>query len=184
VYPSQYDIILNSTASNNFTGIQMANSGTKDSARFGAGGMPAALQLARDNGICYWEIWNDDLLNPDFDSLLTHTHCSSTTSVHDIAGSEEGFTSASPKSMLLYSNYPNPFNPSTTIRFYLPKTSIISLIVTDALGREITRLIDSEERDDGDHSVTLTIKDLPSGMYMYRLAGEGEVRTHGMLLLK
>ena len=71
VYPSQYAILQNSAVNCIFTGIQMAYSGTKDTAVFGAGGMPAALQLAIDNDVYYWEIWNQDILNPEFEELLT-----------------------------------------------------------------------------------------------------------------
>jgi hypothetical protein len=75
VYPSQYNILKNSAANNVFTGVQFANNGTDDSAKFGPGGMPAALQLAKDDGICYWEIWNQDILNAKFDTLLSNAAC-------------------------------------------------------------------------------------------------------------
>lgn len=69
VYPSQYSILTNSANNNSFTGVQFAYSGTTDSAQFGMGGMPAAMQLAVTSKICYWELWNQDILNSKFDSL-------------------------------------------------------------------------------------------------------------------
>ncbi len=70
VYPKQYEIIKNSASSKLFSGVQMAYSHTKDSAKFGNGGMPEALNLAINDGIYYWEIWNEDLLNTKFDSIF------------------------------------------------------------------------------------------------------------------
>ena len=85
VYPAEYTILQNSAVNNDFTGIQMAYSGTSDSASFGAGGMPAALQLAIGQGVCYWELWNQDILNAAFDSLLSHASCSPATSIGNTA---------------------------------------------------------------------------------------------------
>lgn len=70
VYPAQYKILQNSADSLNFAGVQMAYSHTKDSSKFGAGGLPAALDLAINDGVYYWEFWNEDLLNTKFDSLF------------------------------------------------------------------------------------------------------------------
>lgn len=75
VYPAQYALLQNSAANDPFSGIQMAKNGTTDSAAFGAGGMPAALQLAIDQQICYWEIWNQDLLNAAFETTLSAAEC-------------------------------------------------------------------------------------------------------------
>ncbi|MFT3743607.1 MAG: carboxypeptidase-like regulatory domain-containing protein [Pyrinomonadaceae bacterium] len=70
VYPSQYTILQNSTSNNLFTGIQMAYSGLNSASSFGPGGMPAALDLAIQNNIKYWEIWNVDITSGSFDTLL------------------------------------------------------------------------------------------------------------------
>jgi len=75
VYPSQYTILQNSTTENNFTGIQMAASGESNPSAFGTGGMPAALNLAISNNVCYWEIWNNDITSGNFDSILSTATC-------------------------------------------------------------------------------------------------------------
>lgn len=85
VYPSQYSILQNSTTSNQFTGIQMAYSGILSPGSFGTGGMPTALNLAISNNICYWEIWNNDITNGSFDTLLSNAACA-TTSTANISG--------------------------------------------------------------------------------------------------
>ncbi|MCH8327939.1 MAG: T9SS type A sorting domain-containing protein, partial [Candidatus Marinimicrobia bacterium] len=49
---------------------------------------------------------------------------------------------ALPSEIALHSNYPNPFNPSTTLQLDLPQAGVVSLVVYDLLGRELTRLAD------------------------------------------
>lgn len=78
VYPAQYTLLKKSAAENPFTGVQFANNGTQDSASFGAGGMPEALAHAIRDKVCYWEIWNQDILNPEFEMLLSSASCLNT----------------------------------------------------------------------------------------------------------
>ncbi len=81
-------------------------------------------------------------------------------------------------------NYPNPFNPSTAISFELPRNMQVTLIVTDGLGREVQRVIDGAIRSGGRHTVTFESDALPSGVYYYRLLGDGRTETRKMLLLR
>jgi hypothetical protein len=91
---------------------------------------------------------------------------------------------AVPSSVLLHQNYPNPFNPGTTIRFDLPRTMNISLIVTDALGREVVRLADQAHTRAGTHSLQFDASALPSGVYLYRLETEDVVLVRKMVVMK
>jgi len=68
----------------------------------------------------------------------------------------------------LKQNFPNPFNPSTTIHFSLPQRSHITLQVFDVLGREVATLVHGE-LEAGEHSVVYNAKGLKSGVYSYRL---------------
>ncbi|MGX1024426.1 T9SS type A sorting domain-containing protein [Psychroflexus sp. MBR-150] len=88
VYPSQFAILQNSTTTNLFTGIQMAHSGITSPSSFGTGGMPTALSLAISNNICYWEIWNNDITNGSFDTLLSNAVCSPILGVEEISDVE------------------------------------------------------------------------------------------------
>lgn len=89
-----------------------------------------------------------------------------------------------PKSTKLFANYPNPFNPSTIIRFDLAKESDITLSVYDVLGREVTRLAQGAHRA-GTYEVTFDAAELSSGVYYYVLRGQGgsNFATTGKMLL-
>ena len=93
-----------------------------------------------------------------------------------------------PEALVLARNYPNPFNPATTIGFQLPAPGHARLYVYDLLGREVARLVDGE-RAAGHHEVVWNADRFASGLYVYRLVVEGEagppaVRQGRMLLVK
>ena len=83
----------------------------------------------------------------------------------------------------LEQNFPNPFNPSTIIKFSLSKTNNVKLVVSDMLGREVATLID-ETKSAGNHSVTFNAANLSSGVYLYSLISGDQKITKKMLLMK
>ncbi|MFA7419060.1 MAG: T9SS type A sorting domain-containing protein [Melioribacteraceae bacterium] len=83
----------------------------------------------------------------------------------------------------LVQNFPNPFNPETVIKFELPKASYVKLRVYNTLGEEVGNLL-NEKKDAGIYSVDFNAKDLPSGVYLYRLETNGYTQTKKMLLVK
>lgn len=87
-----------------------------------------------------------------------------------------------PKEFLL-NNYPNPFNPQTIIKYYLPERLFVKLKVIDLLGKEIKILVD-EELDIGYHEITFNSSGLPSGVYFYTLQTPKFAQTKKMILLK
>ena len=89
----------------------------------------------------------------------------------------------SPSTFFLAQNYPNPFNPSTTIEFSLPKASRVTLKIFNALGEEVATLL-QEKRAAGKHHLAWNAANLASGVYMYRLEGEGFVETKRLVLMK
>ena len=91
----------------------------------------------------------------------------------------------SPNNFSLEQNYPNPFNPSTNIRFTLPVAGNVSLKVFDALGNEVSALV-NENKEAGSYNVEFRINNerISSGIYFYKLETEGFVETKKMLLLK
>jgi len=81
----------------------------------------------------------------------------------------ESHASIIPEEIRLEQNFPNPFNPSTTISFSLPSRSVVSLKVFDLLGREVATIV-SEELPAGNYSRQWNAMGLPSGVYFYRLS--------------
>lgn len=77
-----------------------------------------------------------------------------------------------PDKYSLSNNYPNPFNPSTTIKFGLPVDANVTMKVFDILGQEVTTLISSTMKA-GYHTFNFDASKLMSGMYIYRINAEG-----------
>jgi hypothetical protein len=100
----------------------------------------------------------------------------------------EELTSAQPTGYALHPNYPNPFNPQTTIRFDLPQSSQVRLTVHDVLGRRIRSLTDGmlsegvhQLRWDGRNDFGM---DVAGGVYFYRLETGAFTQSRKMLLLR
>jgi len=96
--------------------------------------------------------------------------------------------SAGPEGFALEANYPNPFNPSTTIRYCLDRSISIDLSVYDMRGRQVRRLLSgivptgvTETQWDGRDRDGI---DMPSGVYLLRLCSGRTVRTQKMTLLR
>ena len=83
----------------------------------------------------------------------------------------------------LYSNYPNPFNPTTTIPFDLKAAGAVTLQVYDVMGREVATLVNGSLAA-GRHTLVFDARNLPSGVYLYRLTTAGYTEMHKMVLLK
>jgi hypothetical protein len=88
-----------------------------------------------------------------------------------------------PSVFALNQNYPNPFNPTTTIDFDLPVESEVHLSVFNVLGEEIDRLVD-ESLKPGSYQIKWDGKDLPSGVYFYRLLAGEYLEMKQMLLMR
>lgn len=73
-----------------------------------------------------------------------------------------------PKHFKLLQNYPNPFNNSTTIYFYIPKSTSVKLSIYNILGKKVNTLI-NEQLTTGIHNVKFNSSDFSSGLYYYRL---------------
>jgi len=88
-----------------------------------------------------------------------------------------------PTVFALKGNYPNPFNPSTTINYQLPTQSHVTLKVFDVIGREVATLVNGVE-EPGYKSVNFTASGLASGIYYYRLSAGNFVQTMKLVLMK
>ena len=96
--------------------------------------------------------------------------------------------SETPNAVFLAQNFPNPFNPSTTIRFGLNETQPVTLDIFDVNGRLVKRLV-NENRNAGTYTITWNgrnTKGVPAatGLYFYRLETGSETLTRKMILLR
>ena len=87
------------------------------------------------------------------------------------------------KDYKLYSNFPNPFNPTTTIQFDLPEASIVTLMVYNSLG-ELVAELENSKFSPGHYQTQFDASMLSSGIYYYRLKANNFVQVHKMTLLK
>jgi Secretion system C-terminal sorting domain len=83
----------------------------------------------------------------------------------------------------LFDNYPNPFNPSTTIKYAIPVENKVVLKVYDILGEEVASLIDKNQAP-GYYEIKFDASNLSSGMYFYTIRSGNFVQTKKMLLMK
>ena len=88
-----------------------------------------------------------------------------------------------PQSFSLEQNFPNPFNPSTKIRFSLPNSANIKLEVFNVLGEKVSDLIDAD-MDAGNHEIEFSAINLASGLYIYRLSTKDFVDVKKMVVTK
>lgn len=88
-----------------------------------------------------------------------------------------------PNVFTLYQNFPNPFNPGTTIKYYVPIESHVTIKVFDMLGREVLTLV-NEVKPQGHYNAYLSASGLASGAYFYRLTGNGFSVTKKMSVVR
>jgi hypothetical protein len=88
-----------------------------------------------------------------------------------------------PKEFKLYNNYPNPFNPSTIIKYDLPKESQVLLKVYDILGKEVATIVNDKQKA-GTYTLNFNASKFASGVYIYRITAGNYVHAQKMMLLK
>jgi uncharacterized delta-60 repeat protein len=108
--------------------------------------------------------------------------------VTSISSVEETTSGEIPEEFVLQQNYPNPFNPSTTIQFSIPEQSFVKLEAFNALGEKVSTLV-SKELNVGSYEVEFNShsgegRNLPSGIYFYKLSTNNFSEIKKMILLK
>jgi hypothetical protein len=122
----------------------------------------------------------DGETNPNFTQAQSVTLRGGTTAIEDEKTISTSYN--------LYQNYPNPFNPTTTIRYGLSKSAKVVLKIYNALGQEITTLV-NEDQTAGEKSVVWDGRNqygklVSSGVYIYKLEANNFVESRKMLFLK
>ncbi|MFC2102948.1 choice-of-anchor D domain-containing protein [Bacteroidota bacterium] len=100
-----------------------------------------------------------------------------------ITGIEDELLNTIPTEFVVYQNFPNPFNPKTSIIFGLPEASKVKLTLFNFLGEEVTSLFEGY-KNAGYHQVEFDATNLPSGIYFYQLQADEFVQTKKMILMK
>ncbi len=103
--------------------------------------------------------------------------------IHHQTGLDDNQVELLPLQPFLYPPNTNPFNTSTTFRFYIPRKEFIKLTIFDILGREVVTLV-NEMYYSGNHSVIFNAQDLSSGVYLLKLKFETVTQVKMMELIK
>jgi len=119
------------------------------------------------------DVFIGDVDNDGLDEIVLHYNMNSV--VYEYKSSVTGIQSMNqhiPNEMRLEPNYPNPFNPSTMIRFTLSKPSRVKIEIYNTIGQRVDLLV-NQQMTAGTHKVEFTAQNLSSGIYFYRIqAGE------------
>ena len=98
-------------------------------------------------------------------------------------GVNENGVTDSPNKFSLAQNFPNPFNPSTTISYQIEEQGLVQLKVFNLLGQEVATLV-NEMKAEGSYSITFNANELSSGVYIYSISVNDFVQNRKMTLLK
>jgi hypothetical protein len=123
---------------------------------------------------------------PDMAYTIVHVHTlveDSSGALNPAAKTESGTRAEVPTEFTLHQNHPNPFNPTTTIKYELPLDARVTLNVYDVLGKEVLTLVDGFVPA-GYHQVQLDGSRLSSGVYFYRINAGTFTDVKKLLLLK
>jgi hypothetical protein len=143
----------------------------------------------------WYDIWDQSVLTADGTVIDTFFVPAFTARVfsntHDslLVGVNQTVASVIPSSFALRQNFPNPFNPATTITFDVPKEAFVTIAVFDLLGRTVATLAD-DVMNPGVHTVrwdgrTRSGSEAAGGVYFVRMnTSEGFAETRKMLLLR
>ena len=160
----------------------------------------AAVRMSTDGPVPYYDIFADTMATttgtftttiPPYETVVYITSEDPGFTVPDLPAlpfgavyvGVESEAAETPFAFRLEPNYPNPFNPVTTIRYAVPEAGPVRLDVFDLLGRRVAVLVDGF-RAAGSHTAVFDAARLPSGTYLYRLRAAGRVETRTMVLVK
>ena len=128
-----------------------------------------ALMSGKDTITLKWTVKTKDAANPIVNNV-------DTASIILVKGKITGVVPMEqlPTSYALSQNFPNPFNPSTMIKFTLPNAAKVTLKVYDIIGREVTEVV-NQELAAGFYQYQFNANNLAGGVYFYRITAVGSV---------
>jgi hypothetical protein len=151
------------------------------------------LLSKRESGLVTWNVWmirDSDGIAANRTPVLFFEDGSAKPAYYAIQEALEDTLSTglnsirlSASDFRLYDNYPNPFNPTTTIEYSIPRSSEVTLKVYDLLGREVNVLVDGRQNA-GLHKVVFNAGNLASGVYIYKIEAEKFADNKKFILIK
>lgn len=145
------------------------------------------FRYSTNNGVS-WQLMNDGFNKECSSLIVSDSNVFSGTYANGVFKYDRRLISAGniteiiPENYKLYSNYPNPFNPATNIRYDIPKNAQVLIKVYDILGRIVYS--SSEYKQAGSYEVKFDGSNLASGMYLYSFEANGYKDTKRMVLIK
>jgi predicted nucleotidyltransferase len=100
-----------------------------------------------------------------------------------ITSVEDEEINKTPTEYELTQNFPNPFNPTTTVRYSIIKPGLVRIIIYDIMGKEVKTLV-NEFKQVGTYEVQFNASEIASGIYLYRIESGSFIQTKKMILLK
>ncbi|MDQ3194730.1 MAG: T9SS type A sorting domain-containing protein, partial [Bacteroidota bacterium] len=186
IYKIQYRLLISSTQGNTFGGNTyydsastatfgvnsrvVINGGTTYYFRGWTGLSPNSYTSPDSSGV------DSVIVLPMLNPIVETARWATTTGINQVS-------SVIPDRYNLFNNYPNPFNPTTTIKFDVAKNQLVTLKIYNLLGEEMSVLVD-QNLSPGSYSINLDAGAYPSGIYFYRLESQGFVDTKRMMLIK
>lgn len=143
--------------------------------------------VSGDNWIPYWPL--PEAADMQYTNASLKTGGTDGKPIGDPGWFTGGYTGVSetvsqvPDGFALYDAYPNPFNPTTQLRYSLPRNGFVTLKVYDVLGQEVATLVSGMQHA-GDYTVSFDGSVFASGVYFYRLESSGVSISKKMMLLK
>lgn len=89
-----------------------------------------------------------------------------------------------PTEFMLYDNYPNPFNPATTIRFDIPRATAVTLTIYDIRGQQVASFLNGKHMEPGSYEMQFDASGLSTGIYIYRITAGTYQSVKKMMLMK
>lgn len=88
-----------------------------------------------------------------------------------------------PSDYMLYQNFPNPFNPTTSVKFSVPKSGMVKLMIYDMSGKMVQELV-NQQLNAGSYSILVNAANLSSGTYFCKIEADGFTDTKKLMLVK
>ena len=152
-----------------------------------AGWQPVGRVFLEEGSRKVVKLSSDSLLNGEkltADAVMVMINRRLSPEVFVTSGSRHNVLQPSiPSTLFLEQNYPNPFNNRTLIRYHLPESGEVSLLIFDISGRQVASLIDGR-KPVGSHEFSFDGADLASGVYFYQLKAGQQSLTRKLVLIK